>query len=779
MTSAIKFIYSAVFSVTLVSGCAERDEVEFLVDTGATQKSSNEAWYRDRATRIDWPDVASELPEEVSLSGQPRTLLHPQKDEIREMSLGECLRLGLENSTVIRSKGAFLSPGNSILSNPNGVASFYDPAIQETGVLFGGRGVEAALSEFDAQFSTTTVWGRNELIRNNSFIDGIAGSSINESASLESSLSKTFGFGGQFDLQHNVNYTGLNLPLPAFASTYTGNVSARYRHPLLAGAGAEFTRIAGPIANAFGGLTGVTQGVVIARINQDIALTSLEQNLTNLVRDIEYAYWELYLQYRTYDTIVSARDSAQKTWDVAKKKLDVGGIAGFSKEDEAQARDQYFLAQARSQEALSQLYKSEAALRRLIALPVNDGVIIRPADEPVTSKIEPDWPSSVASGLNNRVELRRHKWNIKSLELQRKAAQSLVRPRLDFIGSYSINGFGDRLLDYDDGISAGRPSNMYGNIVDGDQTGWSSGFVLQMPLGLRSARAQVQNIELRLSKARDVLAAQEQEIAHEIGFAFQELAEKYVTTQTYLNRRLAAEQRADLMWKNFKGGNYTLDLFLRAQASLAEAEVAYYQALIEYTLAAADLQYRQGTLLQYSNIYMAESEWDPEAWHDAHRRACARAHGIDASSVLHTEPEEFVLPRLADPWDETDSTDEPGAAQLEQPADAPENTLRPILPEPPTPDPDSVPPEPARLPRIQAPPVEAVKETSRSRDLRGLFDSRPGVETKTRLQVDRLPEKSHSSSSPRLRAKNPTGDHDGFVPPLKASAGSRTRVRRK
>jgi len=780
--SVSKFVFLSLFCIISISGCAQVDETQYIVKPDMTQNEVDQTWYRDRATQTDWPNVGSELPEEVSLSGQPRTLLHPQKDQIRDMPLGECLRLGLENSTIIRSKGAFLSAGNSILSNPNGSPSFYDPAIQETGVLFGSRGVEAALSEFDAQFATTTVWGRNELIRNNASIDGISGNSTSETASLESSLSKTFGFGGQIELQHNVNYTGRNLPLPAFASVYSGNVSAEYRHPLLAGAGAEFTRIAGPIANAFGGLSGVTQGVVIARINQDIALSDLEQNVTGLVRDIEYAYWELYLQYRTYDTIVAARNSAQKTWDVAKKKLDVGGIAGFSKEDEAQARDQYFLAQARSQEALSQLYKSEAAMRRLIALPVNDGAIIRPSDEPVTSKIELDWPSSVASGLTNRVELRRHKWNIKSLELQRKAAQSLVRPRLDFIGSYSVNGFGDRLLDYDDGVSGVSPSNMYGNLVDGDQTGWSSGFVLQMPLGLRSARAQVQNIELRLSKARDVLAAQEQEIAHEIGFAFQELAEKYVTTQTYLNRRLAAEQRADLMWKNFKGGTYTLDLFLRAQASLAEAEVAYYQALVEYNLAAADLQYRQGTLLRYSNVYMAEGEWDADAWNDAHRRASARTHGFDASPYLHTEPEEFVLPQLAIPSSESDDTnEEPGVVNPEQPAADLENALPSTLPEPLKPAPDSkpAPRKPAPLPRLPAQPVNPVNEAPRTHDLHGLFDASPSVEVKTRRQVSRHAEKTRSSALPVLRAEVPAGDDEGFVPPLKASAGSRTRVRRK
>ena len=55
-----------------------------------------------------------------------------------------------------------------------------------------------------------------------------------------------------------------------FPSAYRGNVQAQYRHPLLAGSGTEFTRIAGPINPNFGAITGVSQGVLIARINNDI-----------------------------------------------------------------------------------------------------------------------------------------------------------------------------------------------------------------------------------------------------------------------------------------------------------------------------------------------------------------------------------------------------------------------------------------------------------------------------------------------------------------------------
>ena len=619
-----------------VSGCngiTEVDELQYIKETDEVD------YYLDQATGINWPNVEQEQSPEVTLSGSPRTLLELKNDDLRNMTLAEVLKLGLENSSVIRSKNAFLSSGNAVLSNPLRVASFYDPSIQETGVLFGGRGVEAALAAFDAEFSTQMMWGRNELFLNNDFGGGAVGaSSVTESGNWLSSISKDFGYGGQFALNHNVNYTGSNLDGQLFPSSYRGSITAQYQHPLLAGSGVEFTQVAGPIGDSFRGLSGVTQGVVIARINNDITIADLENNLTNLVKDIEDQYWELYLQYRLYDTLVTTRNSTLRTWRDAKRKLEIGGVRGFSVEDEAQARDGYFQAQARVQETLSLLYKSEAALRRLIGLPVNDGEIIRPSDEPVTARLEPDWAHSIAEGLTHRVELRRHKWNIKSLELQLGAAKNLVRPRLDFVSSYTVNGFGDQLINQ----SSTPFSSMYGNLVDTTHTGWQAGFVLNMPLGLRQAQAQVTNIELRLAKARDVLAAQELEIAHELGHAFQQLAEKYVTAQTNFNRRRAAQDRADLVEKKYKVGTQTLDLYLRSLASLADAEVAYYQAIVEYNQALINLQYRMGTLLPYNHVFLSEGEWDPEAYCDALRRARSRTHGLDASSLIHAEPTEFV-----------------------------------------------------------------------------------------------------------------------------------------
>lgn len=817
MSKLITFVVFCAGGIAALSGCAKDNDLQYLIGESSEQSedgSEQVDYYLDHATKIDYPNVYQASSEEVTLSHEPRTIMDINKDEIRDMTLEECIRTALVNSTVIRAKSSFLSAGNSILANPNNAASIYDPSIQSTGVLFGSRGVESALAAFDTSFATQMTWGRNESVQNNPAGNNLPGGSIfvGETGNFSSTLSKNFAYGGSLEVGHEVNYLGSNSP-SLFQSAYSGHVSARYRHPLLAGSGTEFTRIAGPISASFGGLTGVTQGVLIARINHDISLTDFESNLNNLVKDVEDSYWELYLQYRIYDTNVAARNSALRTWRDSKRKLEIGGVRGFSVEDEAQARDQYFDTKARTQQSLSLLYKNEAALRRLIGLSVNDGSIIRPKDEPLTARIDPEWAGSIADALTNRVELRRHKWNIKSLELQLLAANGLVRPRLDFVAGYQVNGFGDDLLDYDNN----QPfDSFYDSITDNRQTGWSTGFILEMPIGLRSAKAQVRNIELRLAKARDVLSAQELEVVHEVGNAFQELAEKYMTAQTYFNRREAAKDRAELFEKKYRVGTQTLDLLLRAQSSLAEAEVAYFRSLIEYSQAIANLHYRQGTLLPFNNVYMAEGEWDPDAYYDAYRRAKSRTYAFDASNRKRTAPEEFVqtsfeseaggdyfdaepLPAstpmttdsaLSEPADDKGEADAEQSQKEEPQQTVPEessdirneglNELRKV-------------PEPAPLNLLTPPgaPAAARFEKSIPKDrttaLKSSFapnqSTKPIPQTMAREAARKLPvavakPSAVSTIEPSAAASKPDGpDADGFLPPVRVNPSGVTRVR--
>ncbi|TXT38480.1 MAG: hypothetical protein FD138_364 [Planctomycetota bacterium] len=488
------------------------------------------------------------------------------------------------------------------------------------------------------------TWGRSEVPQNNAFFGGgVGGGSalVTETGAFNTTLSKQFGYGGSFTVGNTINYAGNNIPPAAqlYRSVYTGNVSAQYTQPLLAGAGAEFTRIAGPVAQNFNGITGVNQGVVIARINQDITLADFEAGVLVMLKDVEDLYWELYLRYREYDTAVTNRNSALQSWREAHRILEAGGKPGFKPSDEAQARDFYFQSRSLAETALSNVYSAEITFRRILGLSVNDGRMMRPSDEPTTAAFRPSWEMSLTEALTQRVELRRQKWNVKSLELQLTAAQSLTRPSLSFVSGYQFNGLGDDLLGH---YNSPNPfSTVFGSITGGQFTGWNMGFQFAMPLGFRAAHAQVQNIELRLAKARDILQAQEIDISHEVAQDFQSIAVQYTTAQSNFNRFRAAQQRVQLFRAEVEAGTKTFDVLLRALGSQAEAEVAYFRSLTEYNKAIVALHYHKGTLLPYDDVWLSESDWTPEAYCDALRHAWARTHAIDAPH-LETEPAEFV-----------------------------------------------------------------------------------------------------------------------------------------
>lgn len=673
---------------TVLSGCArEHPALHYLGE-------SRHNFYRDHALQVDYPAVDEPLPDEVAGVSPPHTILDTEEIPIREISLAETIFIGLKNSEVIRSAGTFLVAGNTLLTNPNNQPSAYDPAIQASGVLFGSRGVEAALAAFDAQLNASMIWGRNENITNSIFASsGLLPGTVltQETGVFSASLQKTFANGGIVSVNHNVNYLGSNAPSLLYPSSYTGLLGVNYTLPLLAGAGTKFTRIAGPIGQQFGGLTGVSQGVLIARINEDITIANFETSLHTLCRDIEAAYWDLYLAYRNYHTAVTAKESSLLTWRIADLQLQ-GGVR--TRAEVAQARDQYFATEAASRNSRSGIFTAEVRLRRLIGLPASDGTTLRPQDEPVSAQLVPDWYVSLTEALTQRVELRAQKWNLKSLELQLEAAKSLVKPQLNFVSGYQVNGFGDDLLGYTNGTPANPYPNFYNTLTDGQQTGWNLGLQMNWTLGFRAAMSQVRNYELRVAKAQRVLLESEKELSHELAVAFQEVARTYAAAESNMNRLIAARENVKYLEPNIREGTLLLDELLRAQLRQAEAEVAYYSSLVDYNKALNDLQFRKGTILAHNAVYISEGGWCPEAYADANCNAQARNHALDASGVKVTVPEPFASGAPVGGVYFTAPPSPPGSepTPATEPAAEPA-TRNPTVPQPAVPATTSLPPE--------------------------------------------------------------------------------------
>lgn len=635
---------SALLSTALV-GCRAPREVYYLGEADLQH-------YKDKSLAVEYPNVDQPTPQEVVFSLKPRTIRDRNKDEVWNLSLTEAIHTAITNNKLIRTRNAPQLNSNS--------PSIYDPALRETGFLFGNRGVEAALADFDATFSSSLGFGHNAQYANNKFLPNFVNSS--DTSNFTSQVGKQFANGGSFAVNHNWNYLDTNSKSALFPNSYSGLLQAQYVQPLWAGAGVEYTRIAGPARPGLGSIVGVSQGVSIARINTDISVADFEASVIVMLRDVEDLYWDLYLAYRQYDADLANRDSSLRTWREVKARMEAGATGG-SAGNEAQARENYFETRARVETALASVYIIENQLRRILGLPVNDSRIIRPADEPIEVEFIVNWESSLLEALTRRVELRRQKWQIKSLELQRLAAENVTNPRLDLVSSYQVNGFGRSLASQQeaDGVTAAGYNSAYSTLTRGDLTGWNLGLQFSMPIGFRQARAQLHNTELQLVKARALLSAQELDISHELAEAIQRIDAAYITAQTQLDRKIASARRVQTTQAEYEAGvkDATLDLVLRAQASNAVAEIAYFNALIAYNKAITEYHLRRGTLLEHDGIHLAEGEWTEAAQEEALRRAWARSfaapdgvsigqgwrdlHGLPPER-LTTEPTEFSSP---------------------------------------------------------------------------------------------------------------------------------------
>ncbi|QDU91159.1 Outer membrane efflux protein [Pirellulimonas nuda] len=620
----------------LAGGCAPTQPFYFFEDGDLSH-------YLDVATQIEYPDVHEPQLDEVTSARAPLTLRNAENYEMWDLTLEEATRITLCNSQVMRQLG-----GRTIENAPEtisrtlvssvAVTTTYDPALVETatgsafGSAFGGTGVEAALSEFDAQLDSSIIWRKNDTPQNR-LANPIFPANFEQDQGIGTlGITKTTAVGSQVSIRNNTNYEWNNTPTPplgtfrAYPSDWQSNFEAGFRHPLLQGSGAQYNRIAGPqsFEQYAANITNPFDGVMIARIRTDQSLADFEGGVRNLMRDVEAAYWELYFTYRDLESRKTGRDSGLETWKKVKALFDEGAKGG-SADREAQARSQYFQFKALVEQGLTDLYRAESRLRFIMGLSMSDGRLIRPADEPTTAQVAFDWDGIHTESLMRRVEVRKQKWEVKKRELELIAARNGLLPRLDATGTYRWRGLGDDLIGSSTGLPPNAPgSNAFEVLTDGQFQEWELGLQLSVPIGFRRQLSTIRHHQLALARERALLQDLELEVSHQLGDAIRDLDLNYGLTETNFNRRVAAERDVEATQAAYDASRLTLDLLLNAQQRRAEAETAYYRSLVDYNLSVSKVHYRKGSLLDYNGVYLAEGPWPGKAYFDAMRRARQR-----------------------------------------------------------------------------------------------------------------------------------------------------------
>lgn len=570
------------------------------------------SYHHDVGMQIEYPEVgecATPVTMAADSTSEPYALTDPASLPAMELTLEQAVGMAMQNSPVIRSL-------NASVTTPATSATVFDPGR----VASSQQGTEAALAAFDAQFSQTLGWNKTDTPNNIS--QAGLGAVFTPTAlqatgaSYVAELQKRSATGSTFTLRHVVNYDHNNRPFRQFQSDFVGWVEAEWRQPLLRGSGLQYNRIVG--ANQFGSVTpGQYNGVLIARIGEDIALADFENAVVGLVADVEQAYWELTTAYRLLEANIKGRESALRTFQYQTVRLEVG--AG-TQDEEAQAQSQYYQFEAQVQSQLGGvegLYAKEQKLRYLLGMPATDGKLIKPMTEPTDSKVVFDWNSALSQALDRRVEIRRQRFQVKQRELELYASRLNKRPQLDFVGQYRYRGLGDHLIgDTDDGPLDG----LYSSITDGDYQEWSAGVEFTMPVGLRQAAVAISNAKLNLQRDRAVLAETELAISHELSNAARNIELTHQLVETNFNRYRADLLQVEVLERRYRDGTDNINFLLQAQRGVVTSEIEFYGALANYNLAIRDLHRRKGSLLAYNQVQLAESAWESGASRDAYEK---------------------------------------------------------------------------------------------------------------------------------------------------------------
>lgn len=660
----IRLVAAVQIGLVILTGCHPTQPF-YVGETGDL------AHYIDTATRIEYPDLKCDPLPEASESMQPYSVDNHEYEYL-DLTLEECIAYALVNTKLVRAlPGSNQQSGDiaaTILSSPSQqLTTALDPAITSTTANTqaqvvdqnGNRvqnrgatranqvgGVEDALSEFDAQFSSFVGFNTTDRPRNVG-----AGNVFNpqfftaQDATGQAAVSKRTATGGVVTARSQTIYSLNNIPSPGFGrqspSDYTQILEAQVQHPLMRGRGTLMNRIP----------------VVLARMNEDISLGQYEERVRNLVKEVELAYWDLYCSYWNVETAKIARDSALQVWRTASAKYKAGQGQVYA---EAQAAAQYHSFDAALKAALAGanlpgsdpgVYGRERRLRHLMGWAATDGRLIRPSDRPTEALLEFDWWTIQGEALTRNIDLRNQKWAIKQREMELISAKNQVLPDVNISMLYRWLGVGDSL-----GSRSGAPSRFpvgsqsaIDSLVGGDfQEGALRLEVTPPAFGARRQLALVRNSQLSLARETEVLHEKEIALMHRLSEEINLLKSHYQQLEIKLNQWAASERDAQSWNDKFLVGDanldQVLDQLLRAQERRARAQQDYYRAVCEYNKSIVQVHLLKGSLLEYNNICLQEGPWPEKAYWDAtehaRRRDAARYldYGASRPSVSSRGP---------------------------------------------------------------------------------------------------------------------------------------------
>ena len=473
----------------------------------------------------------------------------------------------------------------AVVNNLDVKVASYSPAIEET-----------RYTEADARFDPTFIF--NPTIERNKTVQFAGGGQVLGAdytrAAVETGIRQLLDTGGEYSLTYSLQHVdaGNSAPPSAFGQNSASN---QYYQELR-------LQITQPILRDFGRDTNRAR-ITINRNNQQIAVLDFREKLEETLVNLERTYW----------TLVQAQREVEIQQELLQNTINTANTL-YQRRDQDVNRLQISQANSSIETRRAQLVRAKARvadfgddLKLLMSdsqIAVGGTELLLPATPPALQQVLLDPANQIDAALLNRQELGQQQLRIDSALVALRVAKNNEQPRLDLVGSASLQGSAEEFDDslYEFGIE------QFGSGYTGLM---SLGFQYEYPLGNRAAKSIFRRAQLQYLQANDSYRQIIEKVVSDVKKACREVQTTWTEiVRTRQAQFAAADALRSVQIREDASEPLTpefVDLKLRQQETLAQAQRDHAAAVSGYNISLAALERVKGTLLKYNNVVMEEA----------------------------------------------------------------------------------------------------------------------------------------------------------------------------
>ncbi|HEX3036565.1 MAG TPA: TolC family protein [Thermodesulfobacteriota bacterium] len=350
----------------------------------------------------------------------------------------------------------------------------------------------------------------------------------------------------------------------------------------------------------------------VARRTGDISRKELEARITDVLLNVETAYWNLVAAGENLELAKTALSLAEDLQRRNEIQVEVGVLPRVAI---TQAKSEVAARQVDVIRAENDLQATKDTLLNILALPLIVDVV--PTDEPVTDLKKFDEDEALKVAIEKRPELEQAKLDIENREVLKKFYSNQRLPRLAIQGTVNLQGlggdenpnrivFGDGEPDPISDMFDDSYRDSFRNLFHGEFPTWEVLAIFSFPIFNWTARGNYIQASADLDRSVIAYKRTTEDVALDVRNAIREVENSL--------RRIEAARTANQLVgevlgneeERFRVGIGTTRDVLEAQRDLVNEQTQLIRAIADYNIALAQLERAKGTLVKMSGVQIEE-----------------------------------------------------------------------------------------------------------------------------------------------------------------------------